>query len=44
MRVPKKTLRHVLWRSPTCSYTVWGRVVADIPDFDRGLVAALAEG
>jgi protease I len=23
---------------------VWGRVVADIPDFNRELVAALAEG
>jgi hypothetical protein len=23
-------------------YSVWGRVVADIPDFNRELVAALA--
>ena len=28
----------------TLFYSVWGRVVADIPDFNRELVAALAEG
>jgi hypothetical protein len=31
-------------RFSTPSYSVWGRVVADIPDFNRELVAALAEG
>jgi hypothetical protein len=31
-------------RSSTASYLVWGCVVTDIPDFCRGLVAALAEG
>jgi hypothetical protein len=29
---------------PTAFHLVWGRVVADIPDFCRELVAALAEG
>jgi hypothetical protein len=28
----------------TASHSAWGRVVADIPDFCRELVAALAEG
>jgi hypothetical protein len=30
-------------RFPTTSHSVWGRVVPDIPDFCRELVAALAE-
>ena len=40
----KSPLRDVFRRSWTCFYSVWGRVVADIPDFNRKLVAALAEG
>jgi hypothetical protein len=33
-----------LRRFSTLFYSVWGRVVADIPHFNRELVAALAEG
>jgi hypothetical protein len=40
---PEKPLGGVFRRSSTASHLVWGRVVPDIPDFCRGLVAALAE-
>jgi hypothetical protein len=33
----------VFGRFSTTSLAVWGRVVADIPDFNRELVAALVE-
>ena len=36
-------LRDVLGLSVTYMHLVWGRVVPDIPDFCRELVAALAE-
>jgi hypothetical protein len=29
---------------PSASHLLWGRVVPDIPDFCRELIAALAEG
>jgi hypothetical protein len=47
-----RTLGHALSRGPagdlfqcfsTTSHSAWGRVVPDIPDFCRELVAALAE-
>jgi hypothetical protein len=33
----------VFRRFSTAAHLVWGRVVSDIPDFCRELVAALAE-
>jgi hypothetical protein len=33
----------IFQRFPAASHSVWGRVVPDIPDFCRELVAALAE-
>ena len=41
---PEEALGGVSWYYWTTSYSVWGRVVPDIPDFCRELVAALAEG
>jgi hypothetical protein len=41
LRMP---LRDVLGLSVTHIHLVWGRVVPDIPEFCRELVAALAEG
>ena len=37
-------LGHALGLRVTHLHAVWGRVVPDIPDFCRELVAALAEG
>jgi hypothetical protein len=34
----------VFGRFSTTFYSVWGRVVADIPDLNRELIAALADG
>ena len=36
------TVGSVVGRFSSTSHSVWGRVVADIPDFNRELVAALA--
>ena len=41
--VAKKSVEDVPRRFSTISHSVWGRVVPDIPDFCRELVAALAE-
>ncbi len=38
-----KAVGDVFWRFLATSHLVWGRVVPDIPDFCRELVAALAE-
>jgi hypothetical protein len=40
---PERAVPDGLRRLSTISYSVWGRVVPDIPDFCRELVAALAE-
>jgi hypothetical protein len=37
-----RTLGDALRFLSTALYSVWGRVVADIPDFNRELVAAFA--
>jgi hypothetical protein len=42
-RPPEKATGDVYQRLPVTSHLVWGRVVPDIPDFCRELVAALAE-
>ena len=39
----EEAARDVFGRSSTPLHLVWGRVVPDIPDFCRELVAALAE-
>jgi hypothetical protein len=41
---PEKSLGDGSQRYSTTSHLVWGRVVPDIPDFCRELVAALSEG
>lgn len=40
----ERVVGDVFGHFPAVSHSVWGRVVADVPDFNRGLVAALAEG
>jgi hypothetical protein len=40
---PERLLRGVFRGFPTPCHLVWGRVVPDIPEFCRELVAALAE-
>ena len=39
---PEMALGDVFQRFSTTFHLVWGRVVADVPDFCRELVAALA--
>jgi hypothetical protein len=41
---PEQAVGDVFRHFPTTSHSVWDRVVADIPDFCRELVAALADG
>jgi hypothetical protein len=41
--VPEQAIGDVFRRFSITSHLVWGRVVPDIPDFCRELVAAIAE-
>ena len=43
MEPPEKAVGDVFLHFSAASHSVWGRVVPDIPDFCRELVAALAE-
>ncbi len=43
-RPPQWAVGDLFGRFSTPLHSVWGRVVADIPDFNRELVADLAEG